>query len=145
MNGLKRLTIAVVATAIAGAGLAVSPAASSDAHADTLVLGNSKKSNTAFYAYANRNCKGKKDYVNVGELAHGIGAAGSIMIPANSGGIASPYYIIKRKTKDRCWNTPNQVATSVYLNRKKAGSWSVQPTKEQLVKEASNFKKASNF
>jgi len=123
MNSFRRLATAAAVSLTLAASLVVAPAATSEAHADSLVFGNSKKSNVGFSAYANNNCKGKRDFVEVGELAHGIGSVGSIEVPANSGGIASPYYIIKRSKKARCWNAPTQVATSVYLKRVKAGSW----------------------
>jgi hypothetical protein len=143
-----RKTAALVAATASLASFAVTLAPASEAHADTVVLGNSQKSNTGFYAWEKRGCKGKKDYVEVGELAKGIGAAGSITVPSNAGGFANPWYIIERKDHSWCWNTPTQAATAVYLDRKKAGSWSKttanvnQPSKTQLAAEAKKF---SNF
>jgi len=123
MNRLKRALSAVAVSVALGASLVAVPLTMTEAKADVLVLRNSGKSNTGFYAYADNNCKGKKDYVPVEETAKGVGKVGSIMIPANTKGYVTPWYKIKARTKQWCWNTPTSLTTTVYLNKMKAGSW----------------------
>ena len=77
----------------------------------------------ALYAYHSNNCTGTRDFVDVGELAHGVGSVGSILIVARTSGSASPWYIIRYSDSTRCWRTPTAIATSVYLNHRGAGGW----------------------
>jgi hypothetical protein len=127
MNTLKAAAIVTAGLALSGALASTAEAAAPEPAPATpqavTVLGNSSRSNTALYAYHSNNCTGTRDFVDVGELAHGVGSVGSILIVARTSGSASPWYIIRYSDSTRCWRTPTAIATSVYLNHRGAGGW----------------------